>query len=257
MFLSTLRPELVPDGCDAQQLLWAHDMYLSRRFPDMTTPDIVNETTPAPKPASANEQQQQQQQHQTPPKCSELTRRIGLMMPLMDLFNHRFGISSGHRNEDGSILFHLGATSSATQPAGVKRGGEIFFNYGADKGSESMMMAYGFCIQDNHNDSYGLKLTARLPPQFVPKNLGTFRLLRPDNPDVLSGKAHQIPIPLWQAIRYNTNKIDMSFDGVAAVIVRKFNTNRIAPASFCHYLPFCFFCAICRCFLSCALALLQ
>ena len=64
------------------------------------------------------------------------------------------------------------------------------------------MMAHGFCLNNNLHDSYGLKLLMRTSPdpQVAPVVLGVFRLLRADNPDVVSGHAEQIPSRLWRAI---------------------------------------------------------
>ena len=124
-------------------------------------------------------------------------------MPLMDLMNHSFNVTSGHALTDGNVAFRLGSS-------GVQRGAEIFYNYGSHKGNEKLMMAYGFSTHQNIQDTYGLELTAKVQdPQktggqggsIVTHRLGTFHVRGQWHPEVLAGSAHQIPLSLWKAIR--------------------------------------------------------
>jgi hypothetical protein len=91
---------VVPDDCDTARLLWAHDMYLSRRFPselgDTTTSDG----------ASAKKSPRRRSPNAAPPvaaaatgSCSALTNTLGVLVPLLDFMNHRQSVTSRHTND--------------------------------------------------------------------------------------------------------------------------------------------------------------
>ena len=233
-------PGVVPDACDVDMLAWAHDMYVSRRFPaglgmfsggggDSIVKNIsnnrgnssdtgengeTNKTSSSSSPSSPAKSVLQ-----LPPRrslrhtCSPLTQSLGIMLPLFDLLNHQYGADIDWSGDASGVAFHLGTTTTAqvdtttpdvadgTGSYVIPPGGEIFNNYG-NKGNESMLMAHGFCLHNNLHDSYGLKLLMRTSsdPQVAPVALGVFRLLRADNPDVVAGHAEQIPSRLWRAI---------------------------------------------------------
>lgn len=211
-------PNVVPADCDAHSLEWAHDMYVSRRFPASLC--VTSEREAA---LGSSEQQGAVARvagEAARGSCSPLTHQLGIMMPLMDLLNHRPSVSSGHINDGTGIVFHLGHSPGG----GVVPGDEIFYNYGSTKDNEKLMLAYGFCTFNNIHDSYGLELSVRVPAAprklgdseadaseanaseagagaaMTSRSLGTFRLLRSDNPAVLAGEVAQVPVELWKAI---------------------------------------------------------
>eukprot|EP00750_Incisomonas_marina_P001996 INCI11884.1.p1 GENE.INCI11884.1~~INCI11884.1.p1 ORF type:complete len:345 (-),score=62.58 INCI11884.1:24-1058(-) len=198
-------PDIVPADCGAHSLEWAHDMYVSRRFPAALCVTSEREATSG---GSEHEAVARVAGEAARGSCSSLTHELGIMMPLMDLLNHHPSVSSGHINDGTGIVFHLGHNSNG----GVTPGDEIFYNYGSTKDNEKLMLAYGFCTFNNIHDTYGLELSVRVPaapgePEaskanegMTSRSLGTFRLLRSDNPAVLAGEVPQVPVDLWQAI---------------------------------------------------------
>lgn len=191
------KPGLLPPGCDINVVAWAHDMYVSRRFPSRLAGSVTGAVEVE---AEAKEEE--------PPRvfqgsCSKLTESLGVMLPLFDLLNHQPGTNIDWSGDALGVTFSCGHDLSQSLPAGA----EVFNNYG-NKGNESLMIAHGFCTHDNLYDSYGLKLLmctnsiADDANSAVPgvADIGVFRIHRHDNPEVLESYEEQIPARLWRAI---------------------------------------------------------
>jgi len=105
------RPDVIPKSCTIEVLAWAHDMYVSRRFPDALgtshPPESSTGSIKNPTPEVA-----------VKGTCSALTQQLGLMMPVMDLLNHSPGVTSSHVNDGTGVAFFLGKGSDG----GVKQG---------------------------------------------------------------------------------------------------------------------------------------
>jgi hypothetical protein len=95
------RPDILDPACDIDAVDWAHQMYVSRRFPAHLWPS----PTPAPPSTTATATNNPNTSantdtsntsattdtstpHPRPPKHSELTASLGLMLPGFDLLNH-------------------------------------------------------------------------------------------------------------------------------------------------------------------------
>lgn len=94
------------------------------------------------------------------------------------------GLDIGNHSNDAKIDYHFDAgrfeiTTNTATPAGV----EVFNNYGP-KGSDELLLGYGFCIADNPHSS--VSLTLKTPPETLQQDLrvvhpGYFRRLEKDN----------------------------------------------------------------------------
>ena len=215
--LKKMFPSMVPQACNTDLLAWAHDMYVSRRFPAelgmfaIDSTDGVGENTSAGKgepetrlaSADASEGAQPKPSSHLPPRrplqhtCSRFTESLGIMLPVFDILNHKYNQDIVWSGDESGVSFRNGSSVSS----GISKHSEIFNNYG-NKSNESLMMAHGFSLYNNLHDSYGLKLLMRdsSDPDGKPVCLGVFHLLRAENPDVVSGHDEQIPSSLWRAI---------------------------------------------------------
>ena len=182
-------------------IVWAHDNYLSRRFPVRLSYEEEEE-----------EEEEGGGAKVVATTCASLNQSLGVMLPLFDLLNHSYSTDIDWEGGTSSgVSFHCGVNS-----AGIAAGEEVFNNYG-NKGNEQLMLAHGFCIQDNVHDSYGLKLLARMPVDDGSIDgdgdggsgsgssggvvcVGVFWIFRSDNPDVMEQRIEQIPSTLWRAI---------------------------------------------------------
>lgn len=82
-----------------------------------------------------------------------LQEDVAMLIPLVDLLNHnpRAQVSWGGLN--GSFVLEAHGSFAS--------GDQIFNNYG-QKGNEELLLAYGFCIENNPADSVALKIKAPL-----------------------------------------------------------------------------------------------
>jgi hypothetical protein len=223
-------PTLLPASYHHQDIVWAHDNYVSRRFPSSLS--------------WVQEQEQGEEQEQNKDivasTFSSVNLSLGIMLPLLDLANHSFDVELGWEGNKDGVSFVCGSTKKVQ---GVEAGGEVFNHYGS-KGNEELMTAHGFAIYNNKHDSYGLNLSMRLPAAAavvessidsglgdgdgngngngdgngngnghghghgngeVNTNLasccvGVFWIHRSDNPDVVNSELEQIPSELWRAV---------------------------------------------------------
>lgn len=96
--------------------------------------------------------------------AKHVTRQVApdeaVLIPVIDLTNH---------NPKAKVSWSVGDDGSFTleceNPTRVK-GAEIFNNYGM-KGNEELLLAYGFCIEDNSADSAALKI--KVPVELLPE----------------------------------------------------------------------------------------
>jgi hypothetical protein len=170
-------PALLPEALDMHMLSWAHDMYVSRRFPPALG---LDSSECAPPEGNA--------------PCSTLSETLGIMLPLMDVLNHKPMADVDWMSSEAGVAFHVG--KDARQ---LRAGDEVFNNYG-NKGNGSLLISYGFSIHNNPFDSYGLRLLVQMSASDPPSELGIFHILRSDNPEVVEGYAEQIPSALWRAV---------------------------------------------------------
>jgi hypothetical protein len=79
-----------------------------------------------------------------PELCGKDCKDESVLLPLLDMFNHRFGQAIEWRQTGGGIEFvSVGAK---------KKGDELFSNYGPKKNWELLFM-HGFCLEDNDFDT--------------------------------------------------------------------------------------------------------
>ena len=209
------KPGLLPHGCDIDLVAWAHDMYVSRRFP-LKLAVAATATASASATVDAAAAAVVVAPREFRGTCSKLTESLGVMLPLFDLLNHQPGTDIDWSGDAAGVTFSCGQDLPRSLPAGA----EVFNNYG-NKGNESLMMAHGFCTHDNLYDSYGLKLLMRTTvgaggtggADGEVTNVGVFRIYRNDNPDVLEGYEEQIPVQLWKAISNPTEYIASATGG--------------------------------------------
>eukprot|EP00939_MAST-03C_sp_MAST-3C-sp1_P001481 g1481.t1 len=194
--IRTAHPDLLPKSFKNEDVRWAHAHYMSRRFPAHLCCDLSlslrpdGETTPA---ASG----------------SKLHGSVGVMIPFLDLMNHNQSTHIDWRGTAKGVEFRCGNES-------ISAGHEVFMNYSGNaggKGNDVLMLIYGFSYFGNQYDAYSLKLSARVPEsenneksdpteETSTRNveIGTFRLLRSDHPDVRRGLVAQIPSSIWRAM---------------------------------------------------------
>ncbi|GMH64362.1 hypothetical protein TrRE_jg10676 [Triparma retinervis] len=112
----------------------------------------------------------------------------GILLPFLDIMNHRMGAKMTWEaiDEGGLITFVAGED--------VAPNSEVFNNYGG-KANEELMMCYGFAIQNNAEDCYRLKLVVG-GGEDGPTDLGTFDIYRADT----NGRHEQFPRELWKAL---------------------------------------------------------
>jgi len=101
-----------------EQVLWAFDMYRSRRLPITVCPWLSADGS-------------------------------GFLVPLLDVLNHREGIAIEWRASNAHVEFALGYSAAA--------GEELYNNYGA-LSNRSFMINHGFALPENEFDLFQLRL---------------------------------------------------------------------------------------------------
>jgi len=102
-----------------EEVRWAHSMYKSRSFPGRLA-----------SPASGS----------------------NVMMPLLDMFNHRLGEPIEWASTPAGVTYSLARDCPAGQ--------ELFANYGTKPNAE-LLFGYGFCLRPNPGDTVEVKLGGR------------------------------------------------------------------------------------------------
>ena len=73
----------------------------------------------------------------------------GILLPLLDLFNHKHKRDVTWSFDEKNIIFHTGEV--------IEEGKEVFNNYGG-KGNEEFLMGYGFVLENNRQDLVSIQL---------------------------------------------------------------------------------------------------
>jgi hypothetical protein len=81
----------------------------------------------------------------------------GVMLPLLDAFNHDHDSNIRWRATAAAVSFEAGE-------GGVQPGAEVFSNYGL-RGNAELLCSYGFCVPDNPADTVLVKLVFREPDE--------------------------------------------------------------------------------------------
>lgn len=91
---------------------------------------------------------------------AEIKQDEAMLLPLIDLLNHSTSakVNWSTSNTNGGAFFNF-------QSESAESGTELFNNYGM-KGNEELLLAYGFCLQDNVADSAALKI--KVPLEILP-----------------------------------------------------------------------------------------
>lgn len=103
------------------------------------------------------------------PGFSKANRQYRVLLPVVDLLNHKFPTRVNWFFDNGS--FQL----SSEEP--LVQGQEIFNNYGG-KGNEELLNGYGFCIPNNPCDTVAFRF-AQLPPPVVKEMTKAFGKCEP------------------------------------------------------------------------------
>ena len=169
--IQTKCPTVLPASYNFSDFAWAHDNYLSRRFPKRlsTEPAVViaekdnNTNTSNGKNSNKdfeNGKEREGSKGDSSPvdlnqsivasTCSPLNGELGVMLPLFDLLNHSYETKIDWTGTSSGVSFNCGLQSN-----GVQAGKEVFNNYG-NKSNEVLMMIHGFAMSSNLHDSYGL-----------------------------------------------------------------------------------------------------
>ncbi|QBM88410.1 hypothetical protein METSCH_C03780 [Metschnikowia aff. pulcherrima] len=93
------------------------------------------------------------------PKVSEIDLRqpdVAMLVPVIDLLNHSPQANVTWTASDEYFEFQSHNNG----------GGELFNNYGR-KGNEELLLAYGFCLENNSADTVALKI--KVPEQMLPE----------------------------------------------------------------------------------------
>ena len=173
-------PTLIPAAYNHNDLAWAHDNYLSRRFPkrlaiEPTMVQVVREKEKKKekeKEKKKNGNKRNRISNSSSPcsnldlnqnivasTCSSLHGELGVMLPLFDLLNHSYETDIDWSGTALGVSFNCGIQSN-----GIQAGKEVFNNYG-NKSNEELMMSHGFAMSNNLHDSYGLQLSVRMQPE--------------------------------------------------------------------------------------------
>lgn len=91
----------------------------------------------------------------------DVKRHDTMLLPVIDLLNHlpSAHVEWGLERKESKSYFVFKSDD-------VKSGSQLFNNYGM-KGNEELLLAYGFCLEDNSSDVSALKI--KVPPQLLPQ----------------------------------------------------------------------------------------
>lgn len=85
---------------------------------------------------------------------------VAMLVPVIDLLNHNPRAVVTWAAENGGFQFSSQRDAQVSSPV------ELFNNYGR-KGNEELLLAYGFCLEDNSADTVALKI--KIPLQLLPE----------------------------------------------------------------------------------------
>jgi hypothetical protein len=181
-----------------EDLMWAKGHYLSRRYPSkLAGVRTVNNTTLGFQDVKTLARE--------PDLGSD--KDVGCMVPLLDLFNH------DHTQPWLDLrLDHSGLNLQILCSYPVEKGRELLSNYGP-LSNEVLMRAYGFALENNPNDTVGIRLCA--------KNPKTDAIVRSAPMQLVRGGLAKIPHEMWEEIRrvMRTSDHDENANDVEAVAV--------------------------------------
>jgi len=171
-------------GFGYQDLVWARGMYNSRRFPPVLL-------------SSSTEKKSEEKVHAGNDEDENDDEKVGILLPVLDLLNHAPNQPITWSGDPSSQTVSFVAAGNST--ALIKCGSEIYNNYGP-KSNQSLMLSYGFALEDNVQDCYDLHLvlmtkTRETGDTLERRSLGTFSIHRLESP------LHpQFPPALWNAL---------------------------------------------------------
>eukprot|EP00750_Incisomonas_marina_P013855 INCI17555.8.p1 GENE.INCI17555.8~~INCI17555.8.p1 ORF type:complete len:607 (+),score=109.38 INCI17555.8:22-1842(+) len=149
-----------------------------------------------------------------PGSCSSLTHSLGIMVPVLDMFNHCHDSEVDWFSDESGVMCMRGDDPDDED---IPTGSEIFSNYGP-KSNEMLLLLHGFAKFNNPNDTYALSIDVRFSDDpedngeiVIPnddggnngnnvESLGVFHLRSLAHPDVLEGYSERIPNDLWLAM---------------------------------------------------------
>ena len=177
--LSAHAPELVPSGAlSVEALLWARSMFTSRAFPiDLATDLAAAARAPAPPapPAPASDDG-------APPRPPADEFPAGVMLPMLDLLNHRFATPISWLASASGVAFR---TEVAIAPAE-----QVHNNYGA-RSNEELLFNYGFAMDENPFDAVTVSVVVGATADAQPRRQ-RFEIRREEHGG--------IPTELWRAL---------------------------------------------------------
>ena len=150
--LSLAEPSLFPPSCFTfGAFMWAHSTFSSRGFPHLlSVPPSPGdgETLPAAAPADVATEDDESV---NPFSGGPTTGHVGCMMPVLDVFNH------GPRTPITWLRSAEGVSLVASGAAPLSAGAEVLNNYGP-KSNEELLLAFGFVLRPNADDTCVLRL---------------------------------------------------------------------------------------------------
>eukprot|EP00750_Incisomonas_marina_P013850 INCI17555.3.p2 GENE.INCI17555.3~~INCI17555.3.p2 ORF type:complete len:226 (+),score=27.53 INCI17555.3:32-709(+) len=92
-----------------------------------------------------------------PGSCSSLTHSLGIMVPVLDMFNHCHDSEVDWFSDESGVMCMRGDDPDDED---IPTGSEIFSNYGP-KSNEMLLLLHGFAKFNNPNDTYALSIDVR------------------------------------------------------------------------------------------------
>jgi len=94
-------------------------------------------------------------------KDSDIKEDEAMLLPIIDLLNHNMSAKVDWSVTSSNSCTYFNFKSNSAVP-----GEQLYNNYGM-KGNEELLLAYGFCIEDNSADSAALKI--KVPLEMLPE----------------------------------------------------------------------------------------
>lgn len=94
-------------------------------------------------------------------KNSEIKEDEAMLLPIIDLLNHNMNAKVDWSVSSSNSCTYFNFRSNSAVP-----GEQLYNNYGM-KGNEELLLAYGFCLEDNSADSAALKI--KVPLEMLPE----------------------------------------------------------------------------------------